>query len=385
MRVVCIAGAGPSDLAVKPVMDALAGRGAEVIGVHVGQRHDPAVGGGPAGELGLRPDHYLGAGPGSHAVRVAAVLTAFEPLAERLRPDVVVVAGDTDSTLACALVTAKSGALLGHVGAGLPGEDWPGPAGVNRVVTNRVSDYLFAASPDAVATLRAEGCADDRIRLVGNVTVDWLLASRARALGGGTLARLGLAPRGYGLVALTLPGRASDGTALGSLLPVLDQVAQLCPLVWPARPGLAARLAGGTRPGRVLVIRPAGYLDFVALQASALLVLTDSGLVQEATTALGVPCLTLRDTTERPVTLSQGTNQLVGSDPGRILSAVRCALETPPPPRRPPLWDGHAGERVAAEIVSGGTAADRRRPAVVPRPRPARAEDGTDAGSRSLC
>ncbi len=385
MRVICIAGAGSSDLAVKPVMDALAGRGAEVIAVHAGQRHDPEAGGGPASELGLRPDYYLGAGPGSHAVRAAAVLTAFERLAEQLRPDVVVVAGDTDSTLACALVTAKCGALLGYVGAGLRSEDWSVPAEINRMVTDRVSDYLFAASPDAAASLRAEGCADERIRLVGNVMVDSLLASQDRALGGDTLARLGLTPRRYGLVALGLAGVAGDPGALGSLLPALGRVARMCPLVWPASPRLAARLAGGGRPGRLLVVRPARYLDFVALQASALLVLTDSCGVQEATTALGVPCLTLRDTTERPVTLSQGTNQLVGCDPERIFGAARAALETPPPPRRPALWDGRAGERVAAEIVSGGTAADRRRLAAVPRPREVPAADGTEAGSRSMC
>jgi len=383
VRVICIAGAGPGDLTLKPVMDALASRGAEVIGVHAGGRHDPSAGAGPAGAPGLRPDHYLGVGPGSHAVRAAAVLTAFELLAERLRPDVVVVAGDADSALACALVTAKSGALLGHVGAGLRSEDWSVPAEVNRVVTDRVSDYLFAASPDAVASLRAEGCTDDRIRLVGNVMVDCLLANLDRALGGDTLARLGLTPRGYGLVALSLAGTAGDPAALGSLLPALDRVARMCPLVWPAHPRLAARLAGRSRPERLLVVRPGGYLDFVALQASALLVLTDSGGVQEATTALGVPCLTLRDTTERPVTLAQGTNQLVGSDPERIVRAARAALETPPPPRRPALWDGHAGERVAAEIVGGGTAADRLR-GTVPRPRQVLAQDA-DAGSRSLC
>ena len=385
VRVICVAGGGFGDLAVKPVMDALTGRGAEVIGVHAGQRHDLRADGGPASELGLRPDHYLGGGPGSHAARVAAVLTAFEALAGRLRPDAVVVAGDADSTLACALVTAKTGALLGHVGAGLRSQDWSGPAEVNRMVTDRVSDYLFAASSDAVASLRSEGCAGDRIRLVGNVMVDSLLASQELALRGDTLARLGLTPRGYGLVALGPAGVAGDPGALGSLLPALDQVARMCPLVWPAHPGLAARLAGGGRPGRLLVIRPGGYLDFVALQASALLVLTDSCGVQEATTALGVPCLTLRDTTERPVTLSHGTNQLVGSDPERIVAAARAALETPPPPRRPELWDGQAGERVAAEIVGGGTAADRRQRALVPQPRPALAENAAGGGARSLC
>ena len=210
MRVICVAGAGSSDLAVKPVADALAGRGAEVIAVHAGQRHAAGAACGPASELGLRPDHYLGAGPGSHAVRAAAVLTAFERLAGQLRPDVVVVAGDADSTLACALVTAKCEALLGHVGAGLRSEDWSGPAEVNRLVTDRVSDYLFAASPDAAASLRAEGCADERIRLVGNVMVDSLLASQGPALGGDTLTRLGLTPGGYGLVALGLAGLAGD-------------------------------------------------------------------------------------------------------------------------------------------------------------------------------
>jgi UDP-N-acetylglucosamine 2-epimerase (non-hydrolysing) len=363
LRVICVAGARPNYMKIKPVMDALDRGGAQTILVHTGQHYDASMSDIFFADLGIRPpDHLLRAGSGSHAAQTGRVMTAFEPLAEQVRPDVVVVVGDVNSTMACALVAAKSGALLAHVEAGLRSRDWSMPEEVNRVVTDRVSDYLFAPSADAAANLAAEGCRGDQIHLAGNVMVDTLLANLDRAAGGDTLARLGLEPGGYGLATLHRPANVDDATVLAALLPALDEVAHLCPLVLPAHPRAAARLRAAGLSGRVRVIAPAGYLDFIALEAAARLVLTDSGGVQEETTVLGVPCLTLRDNTERPVTITEGTNQLVGRDPGRIVAAARQVLAAPPAARRPALWDGRAGQRIAAVLLASGRDRGRPRP-----------------------
>jgi UDP-N-acetylglucosamine 2-epimerase (non-hydrolysing) len=307
-----------------------------------------------------RPDHFLGAGSGSHAVQTCRVMTAFEPLAAELAADVVVVVGDVNSTLACALVTAKLGVPLAHVEAGLRSGDRSMPEEINRVVTDRVSDYLFAPSADAVANLRAEGYREEQIHLVGNVMVDTLLANVGRASARATLAGLGLRPGQYGLVTLHRPANVDDPAVLAALWPALADISRDCPLVLPVHPRAAGRLRQAGLPAGVQVIPPAGYLDFIALEASARLVLTDSGGVQEETTVLGVPCLTLRDNTERPVTLTEGTNRLVGQDPGRIVRAAREVMAAPPPPpRRPALWDGHAGRRIAAALVAGHDADGR--------------------------
>ena len=369
MRSICVAGARPNYMKVKPVMDALEQRGAEVILVHTGQHYDAAMNDVFFDDLGIRhPDYFLGAGSGSHAAQTSRVMTAFEPLAEQLHPDVVIVVGDVNSTMACALVTAKSGALLAHVEAGLRSRDWTMPEEVNRVVTDRVSDYLFAPSSDAVANLQAEGYRTDQVHLAGNVMVDTLLANLDRAIASDALSRLGLTPGQYGLVTLHRPANVDDPAVLGLVMSALDQVARACPLVLPAHPRAARQLRDGGMSERVRIIPPAGYLDFIALEASARLVLTDSGGVQEETTALGVPCLTLRDNTERPVTVTHGTNQLVGRDPGRIVAAALSVLDTPPSPRTPDLWDGHAGERIAEVIVSGGGPSERLRPTELEHP-----------------
>jgi UDP-N-acetylglucosamine 2-epimerase (non-hydrolysing) len=352
LRCICVAGARPNYMKVKPVMDALERRGAEVILVHTGQHYDAAMNDVFFSDLGIRrPDFHLGAGSGTHAAQTARVMTAFEPLADELRPDVVIVVGDVNSTMACALVTAKSGALLAHVEAGLRSRDWSMPEEVNRVVTDRLSDYLFAPSDDAVANLRDEGYRQDQIYLVGNVMVDTLLANLDRALASDALARLGLTPGQYGLVTLHRPANVDDPAVLEPLLSALDRLARSCPLVLPAHPRTAQRLRDRGMSDRVQVIPPAGYLDFIALEASARLVLTDSGGVQEETTALGVPCLTLRDNTERPITVTEGTNQLAGRDPERILAAALSVLDAPPPARSPVLWDGHASERIAEALI----------------------------------
>jgi UDP-N-acetylglucosamine 2-epimerase (non-hydrolysing) len=340
---------------VKPVMDALEEQGAQVILVHTGQHYDPAMNDVFFDDLRIRrPDHFLGAGSGSQAVQTCRVMTAFEPLAAELAPDVVVVVGDVNSTLACALVTAKLGVRLAHVEAGLRSRDRSMPEEINRLVTDRVSDYLFVPSADAVANLRAEGFGPEQIHLVGNVMADTLLANIGRATAGGTLARLGLRPGQYGLVTLHRPANVDDPAVLGALLPALAEISLSCPLVLPVHPRTAVHLDGAALPAGVRVIPPAGYLDFIALEASARLVLTDSGGVQEETTMLGVPCLTLRDSTERPITVTEGTNQLVGRDPDRIVRAAReVTAGPPPPPRRPALWDGQAGRRIAAALVAG--------------------------------
>jgi UDP-N-acetylglucosamine 2-epimerase (non-hydrolysing) len=362
MRIICVAGARPNYMKVKPVMDALEDR-ADVILVHTGQHYDAAMNDVFFTDLGIRqPDHYLAAGSGSHATQTSRVMTSFEPLIEQLRPDLVVVVGDVNSTLACALVTAKSGARLAHVEAGLRSRDWSMPEEINRVVTDRVSDYLLAPSADAVGNLRAEGYRDDQIHLVGNVMVDTLLANLDRAVGGDTLSRLGLKAGEYGLVTLHRPANVDDPAALGGLVSALGEVARACPLVLPAHPRAAQRLQSAGIPDRVRVIPPAGYLDFIALEAAARLVLTDSGGVQEETTVLGVPCLTLRDNTERPITLTEGTNQLVGRDRERIVKTALSVLQDPPPRRSPALWDGRAGQRIAAALLAGTGAAGHPRP-----------------------
>jgi UDP-N-acetylglucosamine 2-epimerase (non-hydrolysing) len=355
VHVVCVAGARPNFMKVKPVMDALEQRGARVTLVHTGQHYDAAMSEVFFAELGLRrPDHLLGAGSGTHAVQTSRVMTAFEPLVAELTPDVVVVTGDVNSTLACALVAAKLGIPLAHVEAGLRSRDRSMPEEINRIVTDRVSDYLFAPSEDAVDNLWAEGFGPAHVHLVGNVMVDTLLANADRAADRGTLAGFGLRPGQYGLVTLHRPANVDDPAVLGALLPALAEISRACPLVLPAHPRVNGRLQGAGLPASMRIIPPLGYLDFIALEASARLVLTDSGGVQEETTVLGVPCLTLRDTTERPITRTEGTNQLVGRDPAAIVKAAHQVMVSPPPrPRSPALWDGQTGQRIAAALVAG--------------------------------
>ncbi|MFJ7780828.1 non-hydrolyzing UDP-N-acetylglucosamine 2-epimerase [Streptomyces yangpuensis] len=362
-RIVCVAGARPNYMKIKPVMDALERRGAEVVLVHTGQHYDASMNDVFFRDLGIRtPDRYLGAGSGSHAQQTGRVMAAFEPLLDELAPDAVVVVGDINSTLACSLVTAKAGPLLAHVEAGLRSRDWSMPEEVNRVATDRVSDYLLAPSPDAAANLRAEGYREDQIHVVGNVMIDTLLANLDRARQSDVLDRHGLTRGGYGLVTLHRPANVDDPGALRGLLKALGEIAGRCPLLLPVHPRAAGRLAELGVPDGIRLVPAAGYLDFIALQDSARLVLTDSGGVQEETTALGVPCVTLRENTERPITIEEGTNVLAGTDPDRIVATVDQVLDAPPAPRCPALWDGRAGERIAAVLLDGGTARTRPRP-----------------------
>jgi UDP-N-acetylglucosamine 2-epimerase (non-hydrolysing) len=348
VRVVCVAGARPNFVKIKPVIDALEARSIEVVLVHTGQHYDPAMSKVFFDELGIRaPDRHLDVGSATHAQQTAAVMVGFEPVVAELRPDVVVVVGDVNSTMAAALVAAKAGRAVAHVEAGLRSGDWTMPEEINRVVTDRVSHYLFASSPDAVENLRAEGVPESRVHLVGNVMIDTLIANLARAQARPTLDRLGLRRGAYGVVTLHRPANVDDPQMLTSLLGALGEVGSHCPLILPAHPRAAAALEAFGLPPTVRIIPPLGYLDFLALQAGARLVLTDSGGVQEETTVLGVPCLTLRDNTERPLTVTEGTNTVVGRDPTRIVTEARRILRDGVPRRRPALWDGHAAERIA--------------------------------------
>lgn len=374
MRFVLVAGARPNFVKVKPVLDALEGRDASVILVHTGQHYDQSMSKVLFDDLGLRrPDHHLGVGSGSHADQTARVMTAFEPLLARIEPEAVVVFGDVNSTLASAITTAKCGLLVAHVEAGLRSRDWSMPEEVNRVVTDRVSDYLFAPSPDASENLRSEGCRHDQIHLVGNVMIDSLFANLERARARPILDELGLAPKRYGLVTLHRPGNVDDPSTLTDLFQALGVVTEDCPLVFPIHPRTRMRLERSQVPDGLRLVEPMGYLDFLALEDSAKLVITDSGGVQEETTVLGVPCLTVRDSTERPITISEGTNRLVGRDRHRIVAAARDALAGRVPARRPQLWDGRAAPRIAEVLVrgpGGGRRSRRSRPTQQPGTEP---------------
>lgn len=363
MKAVCVAGARPNFMKIKPVVEALEDRGADVVIVHTGQHYDPLMSDIFFEELGLRrPDRSLGAGSGSHAEQTAKVMTRFERLLDELQPDVVIVVGDVNSTVAAALVTAKSGALLAHVEAGLRSRDWRMPEEINRVVTDRLSDYLLAPSDDAVENLRAEGYRPDQIQLVGNVMVDTLLSCLERARERPLLDELGLSELAYGFVTLHRPENVDDPAILGRLLEALGEIAEQLPLVLPAHPRLRAHLGKFQPDEGILVTEPVGYLDSIALQARARVVLTDSGGIQEETTILGVPCLTLRETTERPITVTHGTNVVVGRDPDRILAQARHAMNAGVEPRRPELWDGRAAERIADVLAAGVGRPDHARP-----------------------
>jgi UDP-N-acetylglucosamine 2-epimerase (non-hydrolysing) len=361
--IVCVAGARPNFIKIKPVMDALESRGGDVRLVHTGQHYDEAMNDVFFRDLNLRaPDHHLGAGSGSHAEQTARVMVAFEKYVEETGVAAVVVVGDVNSSLACSLVGAKAGCVVAHVEAGLRSRDWTMPEEVNRLVADRVSDLLFAPSPDAVANLRAEGYFDDQIHLAGNVMIDSLYANLDRAIESDILHRHGLTPGGYGVVTLHRPSNVDSPEQLGRLLGALGEVAARLPLVLPVHPRTAARLGSIGVPEGLHLLPPAGYLDFIALQASARLVLTDSGGIQEETTALGVPCLTLRENTERPITVVEGTNRVVGCDPATIVAAALDVLDNPPDKRKPALWDGRAGERIAEVLLSYLGSGPRLRP-----------------------
>lgn len=381
--VLCVVGARPNFMKAAPVIAALRRRGGiRTRLVHTGQHYDRAMSDRFFEDLGLpRPDLDLQVGSGSHGEQTGQILLRLEPVLLRERPDLVMVFGDVNSTLAGALCAAKLGLAVAHVEAGLRSFDRTMPEELNRVVTDHLADYLFATEPSAVANLRREGIPGDRIFFVGNVMVDTLLAHRERARALDVLDRLAVAPRGYGLLTLHRPANVDEPERLADILRAVARIAEEFPILFPCHPRTRERLAHRACAGLVAsaadragwrglrVMEPLGYLECLALMDQARLVLTDSGGIQEETTVLGVPCVTLRENTERPVTVEQGTNVLGGTRSERILAAAARALRNGAGRgRRPERWDGRAAERIA-EVLHGRLVAPPARAAAATLPR----------------
>ncbi len=361
IEIICVAGARPNFMKIAPLMAAFKKRPeVRTFLVHTGQHYDERMSRLFFEQLGIpRPDINLEVGSASHAVQTAEIMQRFEPVVLQEQPDVVVVVGDVNSTIACALVAAKLHVPVAHVEAGLRSFDRRMPEEINRVLTDAISDFLFVTEPSGLANLKAEGVPDEKVHFVGNVMIDTLLANLEKARASRVLEDLGLEPRGYAAMTLHRPSNVDDSQVLGRVLGAVREIAAELPVVFPAHPRTRKNMeefgyfeAGGDSLDGVRVIEPLGYLDFLRLMAEARLVLTDSGGIQEEATILKVPCLTLRANTERPVTVEVGCNQIVGTDPERILSAFRRVMETEkfecPAPEK---WDGHAAERIADVLV----------------------------------
>jgi UDP-N-acetylglucosamine 2-epimerase (non-hydrolysing) len=359
-RIDLIVGARPNFVKVAPVHRALRALGDRVRLrlVHTGQHYDALMSDVFFRELEIpEPDVSLGVGSGEHGAQTAGVMMRYEEVLLAERPDLTLVFGDVNSTVACSLTAAKQGVRIGHVEAGLRSFDRTMPEELNRVVTDHVCDLLFTPSRDADENLSREGIPAERVHLVGNVMIDALVQARPRIDASPVLEQLGLPPRGFGVVTLHRPSNLVSGDAIRGWLEALGVVQRRLPLVFPVHPRTRLRLAqdgfGGALEALdgVRFLDPLPYCDFLRLVSQAALVLTDSGGIQEETTYLGVPCLTARDNTERPITVSAGTNELVGNRMDAIVAAVERVLTGGAKPvRAPELWDGHAAERIA-EIV----------------------------------
>ncbi len=351
-----VVGARPNFMKLAPVARALAARAVPHVVVHTGQHYDPEMSDTFFQDLALpAPDHALGVGSGSHARQTAAVMERFEPVCEAVRPDVVLVYGDVNSTAAAALVAAKLGVRVGHVEAGLRSRDRGMPEELNRVVTDHVADVLFAPSRDAVENLCREGVPDERIQFVGNVMIDSLAGALPAARARGAARSHNVAPGRYTLVTLHRPANVDDPATLQELLCALTHLAREDPVLFPVHPRTRARLATlgvdpRSLPG-VRLLEPLSYVDMLGLTLDAGLVVTDSGGLQEETTWLGVPCVTVRPNTERPITCTAGTNRLVAPEVeaiGRAAHEARARRSASPPAIE--RWDGRAAERIAAVL-----------------------------------
>ena len=362
MQVMHVVGARPNFMKIAPVIRALDERaGVSQYLVHTGQHYDDAMSGTFFRDLELpAADVDLGVGSAPHAVQIAEVMRGLDPLIAAREPEVVVVVGDVNSTVAAALTAASRRVPVAHVEAGLRSFDRSMPEELNRVVTDRISDLLFVHSPEAVDNLRREGAAPDSIHDVGNTMIDTLTRVLPRTDDLAPLERLGMTkvdstPVPFVLVTLHRPSNVDDPARLRSVMSALREVANDVPVVFPMHPRTEARIADltadvGADGSDVRTCEPMPYLEFLTLQRHAAVVITDSGGVQEETTAMGVPCLTLRPNTERPVTITMGTNRLV-PDPIDLPQAVREVLAEPSRGQVPPGWDGKAGERIADVLL----------------------------------
>lgn len=361
IKTICVCGARPNFMKIASLVSAFERTGSiETMLVHTGQHYDERMSRLFFDELGLpEPEVNLNVGSASHAVQTAEVMRRFEAVCVEHAPDWVFVVGDVNSTMAAALVAAKLGIKLAHVEAGLRSFDRTMPEEINRIVTDSVSDLLFVTEPSGVDNLRREGVARHKVHLVGNVMIDTLLRSRQRAAKSDILTTLDVSHRQYAVVTLHRPHNVDDVHVFHGILTALDRISRDMPVIFPMHPRTRASfcraaLADCFPTSRDLhMLEPLGYLDFVKLMADAAVVLTDSGGIQEETTILGVPCLTLRPNTERPITVTQGTNRLTGSVPKAILEAYDAVCDQPPiAATMPKLWDGDAAGRIASILLA---------------------------------
>ena len=357
LKVINVVGARPNFMKVAPIVAAMKRRPKvfQPLVVHTGQHYDAAMSDSFFRDLDLpQPDVHLGVGSGSHAVQTAAVMERFEPVVLQEMPDWVLVVGDVNSTIACALVCVKLGVKVAHVEAGLRSRDRSMPEEINRLLTDQIADLLFTPSHDADENLLAEGIPRERIRLVGNVMIDSLQKNLNVARTLPTREQLGLTGIDYALLTLHRPSNVDMRDSFHRILDALEAISSRLPIVFPVHPRTKKTIAELGLSERVesikelRIVEPLGYLDFLNLSSSARLVLTDSGGIQEETTALGIPCITLRENTERPITVEMGTNVVVGTDTTKIISAATAALNGSAKTtlRQPPLWDGHTSERI---------------------------------------
>jgi UDP-N-acetylglucosamine 2-epimerase (non-hydrolysing) len=354
--VLSVVGTRPNFMKTAPVVAALESRGGfRSVIVHTGQHYDEQMSRVFLEELGVgEPDHMLGVGSGSHASQTARVMERLEPVLESEKPDVVLVPGDVNSTLAAALAAAKMEIPVGHIEAGLRSFDRTMPEELNRVVADQISEFLFTHSPEALHNLVREGQSEARVHMVGNTMIDTLAAMRGAIEALDAPARHGLEPRTYVVVTLHRPALV-DGPLLADAMERLADLARELPVVFPAHPRTRARLdtLGIDAGAGLRLTEPLGYLEFLGLLAGAAAALTDSGGIQEETTFLGVPCFTLRSNTERPVTCELGTNTLLGLDPARIADVPRLMEEQARRPVAvPPLWDGQAAPRIVDVLAA---------------------------------
>lgn len=361
-RVLCVVGARPNFMKIAPLMHELHGsQRLEPFLVHTGQHYDAAMKESFFRQLDIpEPDEDLGVGSASHAVQTAEIMRQFEPVLDREAPAAVLVVGDVNSTIACALVAAKKGVPVVHVEAGLRSFDRAMPEEVNRVLTDQLSDVLFTTEAGALQNLAREGIDASRVHFVGNVMIDTLMAHRRRTSSvEAVLTRSGVesAPPAFGVVTLHRPSNVDDPRVLSRLVSTLRCLSDSLPLLFPVHPRTASRLEAAGLSAEAheacTLLPPLEYLDMLALLENATMVLTDSGGIQEETTALGVPCLTLRENTERPITVTDGTNTIVGTDSQRILACAREVLRSGGKAGRiPELWDGRAAERIVRALES---------------------------------
>ncbi|MBN7797452.1 non-hydrolyzing UDP-N-acetylglucosamine 2-epimerase [Parahaliea mediterranea] len=364
-HIVCVVGARPNFMKIAPIMRCFRGEDSRLSAslVHTGQHYDAAMKQSFFDQLGIpEPDCDLGVGSGSHAVQTADIMKRFEPVLDQERPSAVLVVGDVNSTIACSLVAVKKGLPVIHVEAGLRSGDRTMPEEINRILTDQLSELLFTTERDAAANLAREGVAPERVHFVGNVMIDTLLYNLDKAVPaaetlGGVMSG-GEAPDRYGLLTLHRPANVDDPDTLRRLLETLSVISRDLPLIFPIHPRTrdrieAAGLQGLIEQSAIYTQPPMGYLEMLGLMRDATAVFTDSGGIQEETTALGVPCVTLRESTERPITATEGTNTIVGSDSQRILDTYSELSRTGGKRGRvPEYWDGKAAPRIYNHIVA---------------------------------